>query len=310
MKIHQGIDNFKSSNHVILTTGTFDGVHIGHQKMLTNLIAEAKKNGLESVLLTFYPHPRMVLYPDDHNLKLLTAPKEKHALLEKIGIDHLIIQPFDDKFSSISAHNYIRDVLVNKLGVKKIIAGYDHRFGKNREGDYETLSSLGNVFDYSVTQITAREIEEVKISSTKIRSALDEGKIEIAEKYLGRKYSITGTVVAGEKLGSQLGFPTANIEVNYQYKQIPKIGVYAVKVEIEEKTIDGMLNIGTRPTVSNENLQTIEVHLFDWEDDIYTKSITVTLVKRVREEQKFNTKEALILQLKKDQEEVQKILNK
>lgn len=309
MKVHQGINNFQHTRPVILTSGTFDGVHLGHQKMLSKLITEAKELGYESVLLTFYPHPRMILHPDDHGLKLLSTPEEKYELLEKMGLDHIIVQPFDEAFSSITAHKYIRDILVNKLGVKKIIAGYDHRFGKNREGNYETLIEAGDVFNFKVIQISAKELEEVKISSTKIRQALQKGDVAISEKYLGRKYSLKGAVVAGKKLGSQLGFPTANIKVTYSYKLIPKRGVYAVYTYVNNEKIKGMLNIGTRPTVSNQEDVSIEVHLIHWTGNIYNNAIKIEFVHRLREEKKFRNKEDLIKQLNLDLENTLKILN-
>jgi len=308
LKIHHGIANFHSSKPVILTSGTFDGVHLGHQKMLAKLIAEAKESNNESVLLTFYPHPRMFLHPDDHGLKLLSSPEEKYSLLEKMGIDHVVVQPFDDVFSSITAHRYIRDILVNQLGVKKIIAGYDHRFGKNREGNYDVLVETGAIFGFDVIQISAKELEDVKISSTKIRNALFNGEIDVAEKYLGRKYSIEGKVVEGKKLGSQLGFPTANINVDYDYKLIPKNGVYAVIAFVENQKIKGMLNIGTSPTVSNSNKVSIEVHLINWKGNIYDKTIRIEFVKRLRDEKKFESKPDLIKQLNLDKQDTLEIL--
>ncbi len=310
MKIHHGISQFKYEKPVILTTGTFDGVHLGHQKMLAKLINEARQTDSESVLLTFYPHPRMVLNPDDHDLKLLTSPEEKYLLLSEMGLDHLIIQPFDNEFSSISAHHYIRDILIGNLGVKKIIAGYDHRFGKNREGNFDTLVEMSEIFEYQVEQISARELNEVKISSTKIRNALLAGDVATAENYLGRSYQISGKIVAGKKLGSQLGFPTANLEVIYPFKLIPKNGVYVVRVNVNEKMVDGILNIGVRPTVSESNNTSIEVHLIDWYGDIYGTEITLIFVDRLRDECKFENREELIKQLHIDKQNAIKILKK
>lgn len=309
MKIHQGIANFENNKPVVLTTGTFDGIHLGHQKMLNNLITEAKAIDGESVLLTFYPHPRMILYPDDHGLELLSSPEEKYSLLEELGIDHLIIQPFTEEFSSVTGENYIRDILVNQIGIKKIIVGYDHRFGKNREGNYDTLTELSQTFNYTAHQIPAKEIKEVKISSTKIRNALKTGKVEVAAKYLGRNYHLKGKVVQGEKLGTQIGFPTANIATNYDYKLIPSPGVYAIIATINDDKINAMLNIGTKPTVSSVNQLSIEAHLINWNGMIYENEIEIEFVKWLRPEQKFNSISELIEQLKIDKVETLKILN-
>ena len=309
MKIHQGIKNFQCSKPVTLTSGTFDGVHLGHRKMLHNLITEAKEADHESVLLTFYPHPRMVLHPHDHGLKLLTSPEEKFEILETMGLDHVIVQPFDEEFSSISAYNYVRDVLVNQLGVKKIISGYDHRFGKNREGNFDTLVELGQLFNFEVLQISAKEMEEVKISSTKIRNALFDGDVEMAERYLGRNYQLRGRVIEGKKLGSKLGFPTANLQLIYPHKLVPKNGVYAVYATIKGEKIHGMLNIGTRPTVIEDGEVSIEVHLIGWKDDVYDEVVDIQFIKRLRDEKRFEGKSQLIEQLNIDLQNTLAVLN-
>lgn len=306
MKVHTDIDHFDPIKKAFVTTGTFDGVHLGHRVILKKIIDQAKKEGGESVLLTFYPHPRMVLFPDDTNLRLLTTQPEKIKLLEDIGLDHLIIQKFTPRFSRIKAYDYVRDILVNKIGVYKLIIGYDHQFGRNREGSIEQLNELTPLFNFKIQEIPAQDIDTVKISSTKIRKALFEGNIQKADKYLGYPYSISGEVVLGNQLGRKIGFKTANILVSDKHKLIPGDGVYAVKICIDRVFYHGMMNIGRRPTLKNPDEGiTIEVHIFDFDEDIYNKVITIRFLKRIRDEKKFDSMDALKEQLIIDKEKIQ-----
>lgn len=289
-------------NRPILTTGTFDGVHIGHQKIISRLREIANRKAGETVMLTFHPHPRMVLFPDDHGLKLLSTLDEKAKLLEKAGIDHLIVYPFTEEFSRMTSVEYVRDLLVNQIGVDTVVVGYDHHFGRNREGDFEQLKEFAQTYDFDVEEIPPQDIDRVNVSSTKIRNALEKGDVQKARKFLGHAYTLSGEVVKGEGLGKKLGFPTANISVEETYKLIPAKGVYAVKAQLEGESYSGMLNIGNRPTVSTDSNTSIEVHLFELEKEIYGKEITLSLIDRIREEVEFDSIEELVQQLKKDKE--------
>jgi len=282
----------------VVTIGTFDGVHVGHQKIINRLVKIAKKENLQAVVLTFFPHPRMVLQKDT-NIRLINIIDEKSQLLESFGIDHLVIQKFTKDFSRIGALEFVRDVLVNKLHVKHIIIGYDHRFGRNRNANVDDLREYGEIYDFKITEITAQEIDEVTVSSTKIRNALNDGDVEMANAYLGYNFMLSGTIVEGKSLGKQIGFPTANIKIEESYKLIPKNGSYVVKSLIDDKTVFGMMNIGTNPTVNGKK-QSIEVHFFDFNKNIYNKKIQVQLLKRLRDEKKFDSIEALKTQLHLD----------
>ncbi|KAA3652906.1 MAG: bifunctional riboflavin kinase/FAD synthetase [Bacteroidetes bacterium] len=308
MKVYHGIDSFVKRNKAVVTTGTFDGVHIGHRKILNRLIEVAQKNDAETVLLTFFPHPRMVLNPDS-DLQLLNTIDEKVKLLEKAGIEHLIIHPFTKKFSRISSLEFVRDILVNQLGTKKLVIGYDHHFGRNREGSFEHLMEFGPLYGFEVEEIPAQEIEDVNVSSTKIRNALLSGDIQTAMHYLGQPYSLTGTVVKGQQLGRELGFPTANLKIDKHYKLIPAHGVYAVYVKFSGQKYHGMMNIGFRPSISDQKDQlTIEVNIFDFNDMIYGQTIQVELMQRIRDEKKFETRELLTQAIRNDQQRVKQIL--
>ena len=307
MKVYHSIEQFKPVRNPVVTAGTFDGVHLGHRKIINRLKELANEIDGETVILTFFPHPRMVLYPDDHGLQLLSSLDEKVNLLRSAGIDHLIIHPFTQKFSRMSSTEYIRDVLVEALGVKKLVIGYDHHFGRNREGSSRDLEELTNLYHFQVEEISAHDINDINISSTKIRQALEEGEIEAANSFLGYDYFLTGTVVDGDKIGSKIGFPTANIFVEEKYKLIPAGGVYAVKVNVEGDAYRGMLNIGNRPTVNGKK-RSIEVHIFDFDQDIYEKPIQVSLVKRIREEKKFEDLDKLKEQLFLDRNRALNIL--
>ena len=306
MKVHTDIDHFGPVNKPFVTTGTFDGVHYGHRVILNRLIKEARKAGGETVLITFYPHPRMVIFPDDKSLKLLTTQPEKIKLLENLGIDHLVVIPFTYEFSRMKAFDFVRDILVNKIGVYKLIIGYDHQFGRNREGDLKQLEEYAELFGFQLEEIPAQDVDQVKVSSTKIRNALNEGNIEIADKYLGYSYPISGEVIRGNQLGKTLGFPTANIKYNNHYKLIPANGVYAVEVKYKNKRYKGMMNIGRRPTINDKDAGlTLEVNIFDFNEDIYNKVITVLMRKRIRDEIKFENLDQLKAQIRKDKETVE-----
>ncbi len=300
MNIFHSINEFHSDKKTIVTLGTFDGVHLGHTEILKKLTQNTNKGAFESTVLTFFPHPRIILQGKS-DLKLLNTINEKIELLEKIGIDNLIIHPFDGKFAELSADAFVKSILVDQLHVQKIIIGYDHRFGKNRTANIDDLITFGTQYDFEVEQISAQEIDEISISSTKIRTALEEGDIQLANEYLGYQYFLSGTVVKGKQLGRTIGFPTANILLEEDYKLVPQNGVYIVRVEIDGKTIFGMMNIGFNPTVQGKE-KTIEVHLFDFDSDIYNCKIQVSIVQRIRSEKKFESVELLKQQLNKDKE--------
>lgn len=308
MKVFNSINNFASKTKTIITIGTFDGVHIGHQSILKKIIHQAEKLNLESVVLTFFPHPRMVLQQDSE-IKLLNTIDEKTSLLQDLGIDNLIIHPFDLDFSRLSAEEFVKDVLVDQLNIQKIIIGHDHRFGRNRTATITDLIAFGEEYNFEVEQISAQEIDEIAISSTKIRKALEEGNVVLANSYLGQEYFITGTVIEGKKIGRTINFPTANIQISENYKLIPKIGAYIVATEIDSKLVYGMMNIGHNPTVSNGSLS-IEAHFFNFEQNIYSKSLKIKFLDRIRDEKKFNSIEELKIQLEVDKEYSLNYLNK
>ena len=300
MKVIQSIAAFNSSEKTIVTIGTFDGIHIGHQKILKNLIRTANNEGKKSVLLTFFPHPRMVLQKENKIL-LLNTIKEKSSLLEKMGLDYLIIHPFSREFSRLTALDFVRDILVNKLNTSRLIIGYDHHFGKNREGNIHQLKEYSLLYDFKVEEIPAQDIDDVSVSSTKIRTALKEGNLKTANNYLGYHYMLNGTVVSGKKLGGTIGFPTANLEIKEPYKLIPKTGVYIIKTHINTVLYTGIMNIGFNPTVLGKH-QTIEAHLFDFNEDLYGKEIMIEFIYFLREEHKFKSIEELVVQLNIDKE--------
>lgn len=292
----------------VITIGTFDGVHLGHLKILERLKQRAQEMGGQSVVMTFDPHPRQVLFPDDENLRLINTLDEKIANLEKAGIENLVIQPFTKDFSRLTALEFVRDILVSQLGVKELIIGYDHHFGRNREGSIEQLREMSATFGFSVEEIPARLIDEVTVSSTKIRNAILEGDMHTANAYLGYAFSFTGTVVHGDKRGRTIGFPTANIELNDAYKILPGAGVYAVKATVKGQRYNGVMNLGYRPTVSDSRQLRVEVHLFDMNEEIYGEKMTITVADRIRGEQKFNSLVELGEQIKRDVAQSKKIL--
>ncbi len=301
MRIFNDLNAIAEISNPVVTIGTFDGVHIGHQKILQTLLDEAKGIDGESVLLTFYPHPRMILYPESHGMKLLQTQAEKMEKLSEYGLQNLIIYPFSFDFSRLTALEFVRDILVNKLHVRKIVIGYDHQFGKNREGNIQYLKDIADTYEFEVIEIPAQDIDEVNISSTKIREALLNGDVQRAAVFLGQPYVLSGKVVRGRALGRTIGFPTANIEVNSDLKLVPGIGVYAVEVHVEGNAYRGMLNIGKRPTIVSTDDVHLEVHILDFQEDIYDKMITIRFIERVRDEQKFESVEALKEQLQKDE---------
>ncbi len=307
MKVYRNIEDFKDVKNPIVTVGTFDGVHIGHQHILKRLKEVAEENGGETVLLTFFPHPRMVVFPEDNRLKLINTLEEKIKLLEDFGLQHLVILPFSKEFSRVSPTEYVRDFLVNKLNVNTLVIGYDHRFGRNREGDINLLKELSPVYDFKVEEIPAREIDDIKVSSTKIREALSQGDIKTAKEYLQHDFSLNGTVVKGNQIGRTIGFPTANIHVPEPYKLIPKQGVYIVKGKIAGKTYQGLLNIGNRPTIEEKNNEkpTIEAYFLNTSDNLYDQKAEITFIERLRDEKKYNSLEELSNQLKKDEQMAQ-----
>jgi len=283
----------------VVTIGTFDGVHIGHQKIIERLISVGKKKKLRSVILTFFPHPRMVLQPD-FQLKLLHTINERKRMLKNFGLDHLEIKPFTKAFSNLSAQEYVNQILVEELNTKHVIIGYDHHFGKNRSANIEDLRDFGHIFDFEVDEISAQDIEEVAVSSTKIRQALLDGDLKTANTYLGYSYFLTGKVIQGKGLGKTIAFPTANIHIQEDYKLIPKSGVYVVSSNINGNSVNGMMNIGTNPTVNDGNQQSIEVNFFDFDENLYGKELVIDVHHRLRDEVKFNSLEALTSQLKID----------
>ena len=292
--------NILPDKETVVTIGTFDGVHIGHQKIIKRLINTGKTEGLQSVILAFFPHPRMVLQKDS-NIKLINTIDERHDILDDLGLDYLIVQKFTHEFSRLSAEEFVKEILVKKLNAKKIIIGYDHRFGRNRNADINDLKAFGNTFGFEVEEISVQDINDVAVSSTKIRTALMEGEIHKANAYLGYNFMLTGKVTKGKNLGRQLGFPTANIEIEEDYKIIPKQGSYIVNSIIDDTLVYGMMNIGMNPTV-NGNKQTIEVHFFDFDKNIYSNTIKINLLHRIRDEEKFESVEDLKIQLAKDKQ--------
>ncbi|MCF6131729.1 bifunctional riboflavin kinase/FAD synthetase [Flavobacterium wongokense] len=308
MKIFHSINSFSTNQQTVVTIGTFDGVHLGHQKILEQVTQNAQQLHCESLVLTFFPHPRMVLQ-EDTEMKQLNTLNEKFDLLDNLGIDNLVVHPFDKEFSRLTAEEFVKQVLVDIFKVKKIIIGYDHRFGRNRTANIDDLITFGETFGFEVEQISAEEINEVSISSTKIRNALLEGNVELACDYLGYPYSLTGIVSKGKQLGRTIGYPTANIKIAESYKLIPANGVYVAKSVVDGTTVYGMMNIGTRPTVDGTT-QTIEINFFDFKADLYDKVITVSLMKRMRDEQKFESIDALKAQLGQDKINAQDYIDK
>ena len=299
MKTIHGIENFPASEGSIVTLGTFDGVHLGHQQILKQLIDTSQQSKLKSVLLTFSPHPRMVLQPDI-SMRLIQTIEERERALRKTGLDYLVIHPFSEKFSRLSADDYVKLILVEKLNVRKVVVGYDHRFGRNRTASLEDMYNYADIYDFEVIEIDAKKIKSTAVSSTKIRKAIDEGDIALANSYLGDPFTLEGVVVHGDKRGRELSYPTANIELQNKHKIIPKQGVYLIQSDLDNQVVYGMMNIGTKPTFDTTN-PGVEVHFFDWNGDLYGQTLQVKLLKWVREEQKFDSVEELQAQIHADE---------
>jgi riboflavin kinase/FMN adenylyltransferase len=311
VRIFRDLNELAEFNNSVVTIGTFDGVHIGHQKILNKLKNEANEINGESLLFTFYPHPRMVIFPDSHNLKLIQTIDEKINSLRKFGLDNLIIYPFTKEFSRLTAFEFVRDILVHKLKVKKLVIGYDHQFGRNREGDIEFLKETANIFDFEVIEISAEEINEVNVSSTKIRNSIIDGNIDKANEFLGKPFQVQGKVVKGKKLGREIGYPTINLNLNNEYKIMPLDGVYAVQVSVGSNQYFGMMNIGVNPTIADETNEQkkYEVHLFDFDQDIYGENVIVLFRKFVRKEKTFDNLDELKLQIQADENNIRQYFN-
>ncbi len=302
------LKNFSSKNTLpsVVTIGTFDGVHVGHQKIIKRLIKVGKEMNLQSVVLTFFPHPRMVLQKNS-NIKLLNTIDEREALLLSLGLDQMVIQTFTKQFSQLSAHDFVKKILVDQLNAKHIIIGYDHQFGKDRSANIDDLKIYGKEFGFEVEEISVQDVEDVSVSSTKIRTALNQGDIATANSYLGYHYFISGDVIKGKGLGKQIGFPTANIHIEKDYKLIPKNGVYVIKGILQKQIVFGMMNIGTNPTVDGTQ-QSIEAHFFNFDADIYHDTVTIEILERLRDERKFDSVDLLKTQLKKDKSNAKQFL--
>ena len=307
MKVHYGVENIEIKCPVV-TIGSFDGVHLGHACVIQHLKEKAASIDGESVIISFEPHPREVLYPREQKIGILTTLEEKITILEKYGVDHLIILKFTLEFAQQSYNDFVKKILIDKLKIKGLVVGYDHRFGKDRAGNFENLQELANEYGFFLEKEVVFEEDDVNVSSTKIRNALAVGDITTVNRFLGYSYSVTGEVVYGHHLGHKIGFPTANIQVSDERKLLPAIGVYAVKVIIEQEIFNGMLNIGIRPTVSNDGQVSCEVYIFDFNRDLYGKTITINFIDRIRGERKFNDIEELRAQLQKDKEKILKLL--
>lgn len=309
MKIYRKVSEFPELQHTILTSGTFDGVHLGHQKIIQHVVDLKKRTpNAQTVVLTYHPHPRLVLFPEQKDLKILTTLEEKAILLEDLGIDHLCIIPFTKRFASTSSENFIKRIIQKKLQTRQFVIGYDHRFGKNREGGFDYLKENEDRFGFKVEEIPRQDIEDNAISSTRIRKALFDGDIETANELLGYEFSITGKVVKGKQIGRTIGYPTANLKLTDKNKLIPKQGIYAVRIFHKYEFYGGMLSIGVRPTIGKNLKQTIEVNIFDFDKDIYDKNITLQFVKYLRPEEKYNSLDELKIQLAKDKEESLEVL--
>ncbi len=304
MRIFRDLNELAEFKNSVVTIGTFDGVHIGHQKILKKLNNEASTINGESILFTFYPHPRMVVFPESHNLKLIQTIDEKIESLSQYGLDNVIIYPFTKDFSRLTAFEFVRDILVNKLKVKKLVIGYDHQFGRNREGNIEFLRESAEMFDFEVIEISAQEIDEVNVSSTKIRNSILDGNIDRSNDFLGRPFRVTGKVVKGNRLGRELGFPTLNLQLSNNHKILPADGVYAVEIILMNEVYKGMMNIGNNPTISEISEKKYEVHVFDFGSDVYGEQVVILFHQFIRKEKTFDNLEELKSQIRKDEQNI------
>jgi len=314
MRIYRSVEEFEKRSNAVVTSGTFDGVHTGHQKILARLNDIARREGGESVVITYWPHPRLILFPEENSLKLLNTWQEKTELLAEAGVDHLLCIPFTADFASITSDAFIRNILVNQIGTRKLVIGYDHRFGRNREGSFTELKNNGPKYGFDVEEIPRFDIDQLAVSSTAIRNHLFQGDVDRAADLLGRPYSLSGLVVHGEQLGRALGFPTANLDPAQaeddpyaRLKLIPADGIYAVRIRHQDLWYDGMLYIGSRPTLESSNRR-IEVHLFNFEGDLYGEILAVQLLARTRGDLRFSSLDALKLQMEEDQRQTRAIL--
>ena len=306
MQVFENILEYKPSRESIVTIGTFDGVHIGHRKIITDMVAKGEKENLLSILLTFFPHPRMVLQKDS-NIKMIDTINEKKEIFKKLGVEVLIIQPFTKDFSRMSAIKFTRDILVNSLKVSKLMIGYDHRFGRNREATVKTLKSFGLDYNFKVDEIPAQDIESISVSSTKVRKAIRSGDFKLVNKFLSRPFNLSGKIIKGDELGRKIGYPTANLKIFEKYKLKPQNGVYLTRTKLKKQTYFGMMNIGIRPTISAKNNQ-IETHLFDFNGNLYGHEMTLEILEKIREEKKFKSIEKLKIQLDIDKKHCQKLI--
>lgn len=309
MQIFTSIAQTSKLQNTIVTIGTFDGVHLGHQKIIKRLLELKKQNGGETLLFTFDPHPRKVLFPEQTDLKLITTTQEKCDLLKQFGIDNVLVFPFTKEFSQMSAHDYISNIISKTLHTKTLVIGHDHHFGSNREGNITLLKEVASIFNFEVEEISAKEINQLNVSSTRIRKAIEEGQIKTANAFLGYSFFMSGTVVKGKQLGRTIGYPTANIQINNPDKIKPKTGVYAVNIIVAGMRYLGMLNVGYNPTTDTDKIQKIEVNIFNFEDDIYGETIKIEFIKHLRDEEKFANLDGLIKQLAKDKLETLKLQN-
>jgi len=307
MRVFKDIFHVEKNNDTIITIGTFDGVHLGHREIFNVLINKSKKNGCRNFVITFEPHPRMVLQPDS-TIKLLTTFEEKVEILEEMGIENLLVIPFTKEFSQLTSEQFFKQYVLEGLGVKKMVIGYDHHFGKGRDGDEQKIRELGTLNNFEVQKTDAVTINETIVSSSKIRQAISDGQVQLAALMLGRNYSFAGKVVEGDKRGRQIGFPTANIRLDNENKLVPKNGVYAVKVFLDNRVFNGVMNIGLRPTFKETKIVLSEVHILNFDEDIYGKQIRVEFIEHIRDEKKFNSKEELIKQIEIDKQVTNKLL--
>jgi riboflavin kinase/FMN adenylyltransferase len=308
VKVHTDLQKFEAIRPVI-TIGMFDGVHSGHRVLLKRLTDKAKEAGGESVVITFWPHPRMVLKQDEDKLRFLTSPEERTKLFGQLGIDHLVLIPFSLELSNLTAQEFIKQILIDKLKIHHLMVGYNHRFGKGRQHSFEEYQSFAKEYNFTISLVEAVLTDGMQTSSTDIRNYLLNGNMKAANRILGYQYMVSGRVVGGQQLGRRIGYPTANIEVEEPHKLIPPDGVYAVKIRVEGKLYGGMLNIGYRPTVNhNVDHRSLEVHIFDFKRDIYSEEVEIEFIQRVRDEQKFSNVEELKAQLKKDEESIRAIV--
>ena len=306
MKVISTIENYHATQPCSLTIGTFDGVHVGHREIIQRLVKSAREKNHLAVVLTFFPHPRMVLQKDT-SIRLIDTLKEKQQLLGDLGVDVLVIHPFSKEFSRQTADEFTRDILVQSFDIAHLIIGYDHRFGRNREATVDDLINAGSTYGFSVEKIVAKEIASVNVSSTKIRTALEEGKMKVATDFLGRPFRLSGKVIAGEKIGRTIGFPTANLKISEDYKLLPCDGVFFIKTQHNNSSFYGMMNVGFRPTLEGEE-RSFEVHLFDFNQDLYGEILQVDLLELIRKEKKFASLEELKAQLQEDQAKCRRLI--